>query len=80
MWVDKKGNITTNYSTNPDVLKDMSPVYLTFDGNFDAVSIKDYDKLPDRAKIYIKAIEDFIKVPISIIGTGADREDMIIRG
>lgn len=78
-YKDKKGNVTTNYSTNPDILKDMSPVYLTFDGSFDAASVKDFDKLPQKAKQYIEKIEDFVGIPISIIGTGADREDMIIR-
>ena len=65
-----------------EVIKDLikaNAVYETFEGDFDACGIKEYDKLPRKAKDYIKAIEDFIGVPVSIIGTGADREDMIVR-
>ena len=78
-YKDKNGEVTTNYSTNPDVLKDMSPVYLTFEGGFDVAGVRDFEKLPQKAKKYISEIEKFIGTPISIIGTGADREDMIIR-
>lgn len=78
-YKDKKGKVTTDYSTNPDVLKDMTPVYETFEGGFDASKITDFKELPNKAKAYIKAVEDFIGVPVSIIGTDADREDMIVR-
>ena len=30
------------------------------------------------AKIYLNRIEEIVKVPIKFIGTGPDREDMII--
>jgi len=78
-YKDKAGNITSEYTTNPDILKNMKPVYKEFKGNFNAEHITKYSRLPKEAKKYIKAIEDFIKVKISFIGTGADREDMIVR-
>ena len=78
-YKDKSGKITTDYNTNPEVLEQMSPVYETFEGNFDASKITKFENLPEQAKKYIEAVEKFVGVPVSVIGTGADREDMIVR-
>ena len=36
-----------------------------------------YDELPQEAKDYIEAIEREVKVPVSWIGVGPDRDAMI---
>jgi len=76
---DENGNVTIDYTTNPEKLEKMSPVYQTFEGNFDVSGIKKFSKLPKKAKIYIQAIEKFIGVPVTFIGTGPSREEIIIR-
>lgn len=74
------GKITTNFSTNSDFLNNSYAIYEEFDGNFGDISnCKTFDKLPDNAKTYLKRIEDFTGIPVKFIGTGAGREDMIIR-
>ena len=78
-YQDEQGLVTTNYNTNPAVLAKMQPVYQTFEGNFDLTGIKKYSKLPKQAKDYISAIEAFVGVPVTMIGTGPDREDLIVR-
>ncbi len=78
-YKDEKGNVTTDYTTNTEELNKFSPVYLTFKGDFNATGIRKFNKLPKEAKEYIKAIEDFVKVKVSMIGTGPDREDLIVR-
>ncbi len=78
-YEDKDGTVTSNYSTNPDRLKDMKPVYITFGGNFDITGIKKYSRLPKKAKEYIGFIEKYLGIPVSLIGTGPDREDLIVR-
>ncbi len=78
-YEDKDGNITSNYTTNPDKLKDMKPVYISFEGNFNITGIKKYSKLPKQAKEYVKFIEKYLGIPVSLIGTGPDREDLIIK-
>ena len=78
-YKDENGVVTTDYTTNTEKLEKMTPVYETFEGNFDACGIRKYAKLPEKAKTYVKAIEEFIGIPIGIIGTGPDREDMIVR-
>ena len=40
--------------------------------------IRNFDQLPDNAKKYLKFISESIGVEISIISTGADRDDTII--
>ncbi len=78
-YCDENGIVTTDYTTNTDELSKMKPVYQTFEGNFDATGVRKFNKLPKNAKAYIKAIENFINVQVSIIGTGPDREDLIVR-
>ncbi len=78
-YKDKEGNVTTDYTTNTQKLEEMEAVYETFKGNFDISGIKKYSKLPKEAKIYIEAIEKYLGIPIKFIGTGPDRNDMIIK-
>ncbi len=57
-----------------------TPVYTELDGwDEDISSFTDYSKLPENAKKYVKFIEDFVGVPATMIGTGPDNGDMIIR-
>ena len=74
------GKETTDFSTNVDFLNNSYAVYEDFDGNFGDISnCKSFEELPDNAKKYLKRIEDFTGVPVKFIGTGAGREDMIVR-
>ena len=74
------GKETTDFLTNVDFLNNSYAVYEDFEGNFGDISnCKTYEELPDNAKKYLKRIEDFTGVPVKFIGTGAGREDMIVR-
>ena len=42
-------------------------------------SCKTFEELPENAQKYISFIEKYIGVPVKFIGTGADREAMIVR-
>lgn len=77
---DVNGNVTEDFSTNLDFLNGAKPVYREFDGNFgDLTSCESFEELPENAKIYIRFIEEYIGTPVKFIGTGADREAMIVR-
>lgn len=39
-----------------------------------------YEDLPKNAKKYIEKIESLVNVPVSWIGVGADRNDMVTKG
>jgi len=74
------GENTTDFTTNSDFLNNSSAVYEDFEGNFGDISnCKTFEELPEKAKIYIKRIEEFTGVPVKFIGTGAGRENMIVR-
>ena len=61
-----------------DQLK-IKPIYKTFEGwKTSTKGIKNMDDLPDNAKKYIYAIEDFIGSKISSISTSPEREDTIL--
>ena len=74
------GKETTSFSTNTDFLNNSTAIYEEFDGNFgDISSCKIFDELPEKAKIYLKRIEEYTGVPVKFIGTGAGRENMIVK-
>ena len=55
------------------------PIYQVFDGwKSSTKGIKNFDELPENAKKYIYAIEDFIGAKISSISTSPEREDTIL--
>ena len=57
----------------------IKPIYKIFPGWKSSTSgIKSIEKLPENAKKYISAIEDFIGAKISSISTSPEREDTIL--
>ncbi len=57
----------------------VKPVYKKFKGwKSKTQGIKKFDDLPNNAKIYVKAIEEFIETKISSISTSPEREDTIL--
>lgn len=73
------GKVSMDYSTNPTYISNCVPIYEEFEGNFgDLAGIKNRCDLPKNAQIYLNRIEEIVKVPIKFIGTGPDRNDMII--
>ena len=61
-----------------DQLK-IEPIYKTFPGwKASTKGIKNIEDLPDNAKNYIYAVEDFIETKISSISTSPEREDTIL--
>ena len=57
----------------------IKPVYKVFPGWKSSTNgIQEFEKLPDNAKIYIQAIENFIEAKISSISTSPERHDTIL--
>ena len=54
------------------------PVYKTFSGGWNTTGCKTYEDLPQKAKEYIKFIEQFTGVPVKYIGIGPADTDVII--
>ena len=71
--------VLTDYPYDQNILNTAEPIYETLDGWADDISsIKNFEDLPKNAQIYIKAIEDFIEVPITFISVGPERTENII--
>ncbi len=84
-------NICTAYKTRDGIdlvyplevfeLEKVCPEYKIFSGWSDGTKgIKTFDGLPQQARDYLNFISNALKVDISIISTGADRDDTIILG
>ena len=74
-----ENKVITDYPYELTILESAEPIYETFDGWSDDISsVKNYDDLPENAKTYLKAIEDFIAVPITFISVGPERTENII--
>ncbi len=74
------GEITTDFRTNMNFLNHSEAVYEEFPGNFGDISkCQTFDELPLNAKNYIKRIEELTETPIKFIGTGAGRNNIIVR-
>lgn len=57
----------------------IKPIYQTFDGwEQDISSVKKFGLLPDNCRKYVRAIEDFLKVPIQFISVGPERNQTIV--
>ena len=57
----------------------VKPIYKTFPGwKTSTQGTRDMKKLPENAKKYIHAIEDFIEARISSISTSPERDDTIL--
>jgi len=63
----------------PYDLEDAKPIYKSFRGWTKTEGIRDFDDLPDSAKLYIEALEEMIGAKMGIISTSPQREDTIIR-
>ena len=68
------------FNTNQEFLEKSNPIYEEFEGNFGDISkCKKYEELPLNAKKYIERIEELTNTKIKFIGTGAGREEIIVR-
>ena len=57
----------------------IKPIYKSFPGwRKSTIGIKNIDDLPDEAKNYVYAIEDFIGAKVSSVSTSPEREDTIL--
>jgi adenylosuccinate synthase len=58
----------------------VTPVYRAFDGWQQSLdNCRTFEALPEKAKVYIEALEKTLGTPFSMISTGPEREKLIIR-
>ncbi|MDL2317556.1 adenylosuccinate synthase [Eubacteriales bacterium OttesenSCG-928-A19] len=75
----RDGEVLTNFPYTPE-LDACEPVYETMPGwQDDLGSIRRYDDLPHAARDYVERIEAAMKVPITFVSVGPNRDQLIIR-
>ncbi len=73
------GEVLDGYPADLDILSKVEPVYEEFEGwKTSTRDIREYDKLPENAKKYLKRLSEVIDTEISIVSVGAGRDETII--
>jgi len=74
-----KGKKLKSFPTESWILDNVEPIYEVLEGwKTNTSGITEYNNLPQKAKEYIKYIEEFLNTPVAIVSTGPDRKDTII--
>ncbi len=74
------GKVCDILPVGADALAMCEPVYEEYPGwKQSTVGIKSFDALPKEAQVYLRRLEALVGAPISIISTGPDRNETIIK-
>lgn len=73
-----RGNEINELPATANLLAEVEPIYQTVPGwQQDTSHIKDYQSLPERARDYIKRLEDLVECSMGLISTGPERDETI---
>jgi len=76
-----EGRVIENFPASLEDLAKCKPIYEEFDGWDESIQrAKTYEDLPENAKKYLKFIEEYTGVRISIVSVGPERENTIVVG
>jgi len=72
------GKSLNSFPANLDSLKDVEVEYITLPGwQEDITEIRKFDQLPSNCRLYVKAIEDYVGVPVKWVSVGKSRDAII---
>ena len=78
---DGAGQSLDEVPAGADALAQVVPVYETLAGwDEDLSQARTWEQLPAACRAYIARVEDLAGVPVTAIGVGPGREDLIVRG
>ena len=78
LWIKWKKKIDYLPAASEDQFN-IKPIYKSFPGwKSKTQGIRNFKDLPDNARKYIHALEDFIEAKISSISTSPERDDTIL--
>lgn len=74
------GTILKDFPVTLEELADCSPVYEEIEGyDGDLSQCRTYDDLPEKCKAYVSRLEELCGCPITILGVGPGRDQVIFR-
>lgn len=78
-YVDKMGNIISDYIQDEKVLANCTPMYKEFKGWDDDLSkITTYNDLPKNCRDYLEFISEFLNIKLTYVSVGPDRNQTIV--
>ncbi|MFZ6017171.1 MAG: adenylosuccinate synthase [Nitrospirota bacterium] len=73
-----KGKIYEEFPKEINILEECEPNYEEVDGwSGSTIGIREFKRLPEGAKAYIKRIEEILRVEVQLISTGQRRDELI---
>src|SRR5437763_4216360 len=73
-----RGSILREFPPDIDVLAGVEPVYKNLKGwKTPIAGTRDFAKLPEAARDYLRFLSDYLEVPISMVSTGPERDETI---
>ncbi len=73
------GKLYEDFPKELNILQECEPVYEEVPGwKSSTTGIKDFEKLPENAKSYIRMIEKMLGVPVEIVSLGQRRDELIV--
>ena len=77
----RNGEILRGYPDRIEVLAEVEPVYVTLPGwKTELRGARTFDDLHGNARALVELVETNTGVPVSLIGTGPERDDCVVRG
>ncbi len=74
-----KGSIIKDFPADAEVLAQVEPVYKMLRGwQTSTAGIRNWNELPSAAQDYLKFLSDYTGVALSMVSTGADRDQTIL--
>ncbi|BCA80908.1 adenylosuccinate synthase [Desulfuromonas sp. AOP6] len=73
-----QGDMLETFPQDLDVLNDCKPVYEEMEGwSSDLSGVRTYDDLPEKARVYLKKLEEVTGCPIALVSVGPRRDQTI---
>jgi adenylosuccinate synthase len=73
-----KGSVLKEFPADTAVLSEVEPVYKTMKGwQMSIAGFKEWSRLPAAAQDYLKFMSDYLETPVTMVSTGASRDETI---
>jgi adenylosuccinate synthase len=74
-----KGSVLKEFPADTAILSHIEPVYKTMRGwQTSVAALKEWSKLPTAAQDYLKFISDYLQTRVTMVSTGASRDETIL--